>query len=146
MTYVKYLVHAAARIALACALLGAGPAGAFPFSNLFVFGDSLSDSGNNAIALGPTRNGTPIPDNSFAPSFPANPFPYASGRYTDSTVWAERLGLPAVPVLAGGTNFAFGGATTGPLGSTTPPSLLDQVGFFLSSTGGVAPSDALYVI
>src|SRR5262245_44892817 len=74
---------------LACALLaggtfGAAPAATIPFSKMFVFGDSLSDSGNNAIffdlvfaPLHP-RTPTPIPDNAFIPILP-----YASGRYSN---------------------------------------------------------------
>ena len=31
------------------------------YSNLFVFGDSLSDSGNNAIVLAPNVTPVPIP-------------------------------------------------------------------------------------
>ncbi|HKA45603.1 MAG TPA: SGNH/GDSL hydrolase family protein [Burkholderiales bacterium] len=142
---------------LACGeFLGAAPAMALPFSQLFVFGDSLSDSGNNAIffdsvfAPAHPRTPTPIPDNSFFPSLPLHPFPYLSGRYTNDRVWAEyfglSLGLGVAPSLAGGTDFAFGGAPTGPLGSTLPPSLRDQVAGFLSATLNQAPSDALYVL
>ena len=120
---------------VASGLCGAAPAGALPFTQLFVFGDSLSDSGNVALALGPgVRTPTPIPDNSFIPTAP-----YASSdRFSNGPVWAERLGLPALPSLAGGTDFAFGGARTGPTG-LTPPSLRDQVTTFLTVTGGVAP-------
>src|SRR5262245_41591141 len=95
MTLVKQLVRVAAQIALLCALLGPGPAGALPFSNLLVFGDSISDAGNNAIFFDsispPTqpRTPTPIPDNTFIPTFPYAP----SGRYTDAFVWAQYLGV-----------------------------------------------------
>jgi outer membrane lipase/esterase len=141
---------------LACGFLGAAPALALPFSQLVVFGDSVSDSGNNAIFFDTVffpaqpRTPTPIPDNTFFPSLASSPFPYVSGRYTNDKVWAEyfgaSLGLSASPSLGGGTNFAFGGATTGPLGSTLPPSLGDQVAGFLSATLNNAPSDALYVL
>ena len=36
------------------------------YSNLFVFGDSLSDSGNNAIVLTPNVTPIPIPGNSLS--------------------------------------------------------------------------------
>lgn len=118
---------------------------ALPFSGLYVFGDSLSDSGNNFLALGGNTTPVPISGNAFIPVFP-----YASGRYTNATVWAEQVaanfGLTAAPSLAGGSNFAFGGATTGPVGSPFPFSLRDQVNQFLGATGGVAPNDALYVL
>ena len=56
------------------------------YSNLFVFGDSLSDSGNNAIVLAPNVTPVPISGNSFIPFFP-----YASGHYTNDQVWAQIL-------------------------------------------------------
>src|SRR5262245_39540669 len=153
MTLMKCLVRAVAQIPLVCVLVGAGPAGALPFSNLIVFGDSLSDAGNNAIvfdSLSPPaqpRTPTPIPDNTFIATFPYAP----SGRYTNDLVWAQYLAVdlrlpPVLPSLAGGTDFAFGGANTGPLGFMTPPSLRTQVASFLSATGGVAPGSGLYVI
>jgi hypothetical protein len=70
-------------------------------------------------------------------------------------VWAQTLasslGLTANPSLLGGTDYAFGGATTGPLTlggllNPFPPSLETQAAFFLSQANDVAPSDALYVI
>jgi len=124
------------------------------YSNLFIFGDSLSDSGNNAVVLAPAVTPVPISGNSFIPTFP-----YASGHYTNGSVWAQdlasSLGLSANPSLLGGTDYAFGGARTGPLtpnpfpgGLLTPfpPTLETQVAFFLLHNGNVAPSDALYVV
>ena len=129
-------------------------AGAAAFSSLFVFGDSLSDTGNNAAVFdtagfplppGTLRTATPISSPTFIPDLP-----YASNRYSNGPVWVEGLaaglGLSAQPSLLGGTNFAFGGARSGPLGSSFPYSLLDQTQFFLGATGGYAPSTALYVI
>lgn len=125
-------------------------AGAAPFSSLFVIGDSLSDTGNNAIVFdsaGVPRTTTPIASPAFIPTPP-----YASGRYSNGPVWVEGLaaglGLSAQPSLLGGTNFAFGGARSGPSDPTSFPfSLLDQTQFFLGAmTGGIAPSDALYVV
>jgi outer membrane lipase/esterase len=131
------------------------------YSSLIVFGDSLSDSGNNAIVLpGVTPvpippPGVPPPANSFVPDFP-----YASGRYTNDQVWAQilatSLGLSANPSLTPqGTDYAFGGATTGPLTPNPfhggllnpfPPSLETQVAFFLSQRGPAIPGNALYVV
>lgn len=114
------------------------------YSNLFVFGDSLSDSGNNAVALAPNVTPVPISGNGFIPTYP-----YASGHYTNDQVWAQTLasslGLSANPSLLGGTDYAFGGATTGPL-SSYPPSLETQAATFLLQYAHVAPSDALYVV
>jgi outer membrane lipase/esterase len=114
------------------------------YSSLFVFGDSLSDSGNNAVALAPNVTPVPIPGNSFVPIFP-----YASGNYTNAQVWpqilASSLGLSAKPSLLGGTDYAFGGALTG--GSNPiPPSLEMQAALFLSQHGPMIPSDALYIV
>lgn len=120
-------------------------ASASTFSNLFAFGDSLTDSGNVAIATYP--NYQPVPFGGLMPSLA-----YQSGRLTNGPTWVEtlaaRLGVSASPYLEGGTNFAFGGARTGPLGTTppTPPSLLNQFALFQTSTGGIAPSSALYMV
>jgi len=142
-------------IAFVVALALPTSASALLFSSLVIFGDSLSDSGNNAIALPalglPGTTPVPISGNTFIPTLP-----YASGVYTNDMVWAQTfasaLGLSAAPSLAGGTDFAFAGARTGPIDpalpqvSTFPPSLLTQEAFFLGATGGVAPGSALYVV
>ena len=105
-------------------------------SQLYIFGDSLSDTGNVTLV-----NGLPL-----APYFP--------GHFSNGTVWVEtlaaNLGLSANPSLAGGTNFAFGGAATGaPPSISTPtssPTLLEQSGMFMVAAGGVADPNALYVV
>jgi phospholipase/lecithinase/hemolysin len=123
-----------AAVLFLAATLAAGNAQALPFTGLVIFGDSLSDSGNNAIVLSPNVTPVPISGNTFIPDFP-----YASGHYTNGQVWAQRfasaLGLSATPVLAGGTDFAFAGARTGPLNpnglldpNTFPPNVRDAGG------------------
>ena len=91
------------------------------FSQVFVFGDSLSDTGNVA-------NET---NNRFATRYPGDSYNYDGGRFTNggstnpgnSTylgVWHEQLERAlfnpplarATPSRDGGTNYAFGGATT----------------------------------
>ncbi len=131
-------------LALGCLVTATRHATAY--SALYVFGDSLSDSGNNAIVLTPNTTPVPIPANDFIPTFP-----YASGRYTNGPVWAEdfasALGLSASPSLLGGTNFASGGARTGPLNpGQFPPNLETQVALFLLQNVNIAPSSALYVV
>lgn len=81
-------------------------AGLQTLSDLFVFGDSLSDGGNYN---GPGGPGT----------YPPSP-PYANSRYTNGPtaveyLWqAYRPGDPSfLPSNFGGTNYALGGATTG---------------------------------
>jgi phospholipase/lecithinase/hemolysin len=110
-----------------------------PYSALYAFGDSLSDVGNDFIL----SNGTePAP-------------PYYQGRYSNGPVWldylATQLNTGAMnPSVAGGKDYAFGGATTG-YGPTLSsqslvPTFQQQVALFNAATHGVAPSTALYAV
>jgi len=133
------------RLAVALALVvTAAAAPAASYNSLVVFGDSLSDSGNNALAIG-ADPGQVISGNSYIPSQP-----YASLTYSNGPVWvdsfASMLNLSVTPSLAGGTNFAYGGARTMRNTGPFPPGLRDQVDSYLGLTGGVAAADALYVI
>jgi outer membrane lipase/esterase len=119
-----------------------------PYSDIFVFGDSLSDTGNILIAT--------------EENIPVSP-PYFMGRFTNGPVWveglAQRFGLQVSPSLASGTNFAFGGAETGQEVeenfeaeiNVLIPSLRLQVLNFLAS-GFIdnpfdgADADALYIV
>lgn len=121
------------RLLAALVLAGTGLAAqAQSFSNLFIFGDSLSDTGN-IFAL--TSGAQP-------------PSPYFNGRFSDGPVWAEYLagglGLPngARASLQGGTNFAFGGARTA---GGSIPSLQSQVVGFANGLPALDPN-ALYVL
>ncbi len=120
------------------------------YDSMVIFGDSLSDSGNNALMLGGAQMQT-VKDNSYIPTFPYLT-PAVAGTYSNGPVWATyaatALGVSAAPSLAGGTNYAFGGATTGPAGSPFPYSLLTQANQYLASTAGgnTASPTALYVI
>ncbi len=118
-------------------------ASADTFSDIFIFGDSLSDTGNIlARTLG---------------FFPPDP-PYSDGRFSNGPVWAEyladELNLIVVPNgsnpnVINGNNFAFGGAEAAndvpifPFGAI--PSVRNQVSFFVAAAGTV-PSDALYAV
>jgi outer membrane lipase/esterase len=132
-------------LGLACAGLTSA-ASAQSFTGLYIFGDSLSDPGNLALTIGPDPAQS-ITGNSYIPSQP-----YASGQFTNADVWAKTfagaIGLAPFgqPALAGGGNFAFGGARVATDGPGQPPSLQAQQGIFLSATGGNAPSGALYVV
>jgi phospholipase/lecithinase/hemolysin len=114
---------------------------------MVVFGDSLSDSGNNA-SLGLYNPGQVISDNSYVPLATYGP----AGTYSNGPVWASyaaaTLGVTLTPsnVGTGGTNYAYGGATTGPNPSPLPYSLLTQASQYLASTGNTASTNALYVI
>jgi outer membrane lipase/esterase len=133
---------------LAAVALASLPAAASPYSSLVVFGDSLSDSGNNAAA-GLYDPGQTITGNTYVPSSTYAP----AGTYSNGPVWAtdvaSSLGVALQPSLLGGTNFAFGGATTGTPGSGPggfPYSLVVQANQYLGATGNVASPNALYVI
>lgn len=111
---------------------------AAPFTALYSFGDSLSDVGNVFLATGGAMPGAP----------------YANGRFSNGPTWVEdvsaRLGLGSLtPSLAGGTDYAFGNATTGgsvPGAPAVVPNITQQVALFSAKTGGVAPSSALYTV
>lgn len=142
----KRLGHRLAAAALAGASLLAIPGAASAYGSLYVFGDSVSDSGNVALAIG-QPSGVPqqVTGNSYIPDYPYFP----SGRYSNGAVWAEGfaagLGLPLLPSLVGGNNYAYAGARTA--GNDIPvPSLNTQAQQFIGSVQGLAPSDALYVI
>jgi phospholipase/lecithinase/hemolysin len=94
------------------------------FSTLYAFGDSLSDAGNDFIL---TDGVLPTA------------FVYSDGRFSNGAVWvqdlAKKLGLGAVkPSLAGGKDFAYGGAETGqdPLHDVLPIDLPSQLVQFLA--------------
>ena len=91
------------------------------FSQIVVFGDSLSDTGNVRVRTN-SRSGGIV-------DYPSHTFNYSNGRFTNDNgtdpsstiyagVWHEQLALtflglqPAAYSLGGGTNYAFGGATT----------------------------------
>ncbi len=100
-----------------------------PFSQIIVFGDSLSDTGNDAHRAN-DNYGIRFPGPSVFDSTGDASTDYTDGRFTDGMdtdpsavlykgVWHEQLatlflGMKAVdPSLDGGTDYAFGGATTG---------------------------------
>lgn len=129
------------------------------YSNLFVFGDSLSDAGNNAaLLLGPplslpATGPAQITGNDFVATLPS-----AAGTYSNGPVWAQLLapklgaGVAANPSLLGGTNFASGGAETSVqtpvpgLPGVTTFSLQSQLNTYLGLSGGMASGSALYVL
>lgn len=122
-----------AGLSLAFGLCAATPASAY--SDIYVFGDSLSDSGNIYAALGGT--------------YP--PAPYWNGRFSNGPTYADnlaaRFGFGLAPSLMGGHNYAYGGATAAP-GSTVGPLATDlgsQVASF-RALAGAADSSALYVV
>lgn len=98
-------------------------------SQLYVFGDSLSDTGNvhQMLLWLRTASVTPSP-------------PYYQGRFCDGPNWidqlAEQMGLTSACAWEGGTNYAHGGAQTG-FGLSTlvsvVPNLGEQIEFFAAA-------------
>jgi thermolabile hemolysin len=80
--------------------------------NLYVFGDSLSDTGN---VFESTQGAQP-----------PNP-PYYQGRYSNGPVWVEYLAADLALQQQQITNTAYGGATTGSDRNNGVPSVLTQV-------------------
>ncbi|HEX5282975.1 MAG TPA: SGNH/GDSL hydrolase family protein [Bryocella sp.] len=100
------------------------------------FGDSLTDTGNAYIATFGAVPGPRYAVGEFTnPQVPPGP----SGLWIDQ--FAAKLGVSSSPVLAGGTNFAVGGALTG---SASLQDMQNQVNLFLATTFGSAPSNSLY--
>jgi phospholipase/lecithinase/hemolysin len=102
------------------------------YTAIYSFGDSLSDVGNvHTLTTILTLGKTPEPA-----------APYVNGQFSNGSVWvqdlSELLGLaPLKPSLLGGTDYAWGGATTGYSGtldtSTPVPTLTTQVDEFLQA-------------
>ena len=98
-----------ALLALGASLLLGGAARAGPITGIVSFGDSLSDVGNDYLGSGGVQ--------------PAPAADYYHGHFSNGPIWleylAKDLGIAApTPALAGGTDYAFGGAQTGPGFST----------------------------
>lgn len=116
-------------------------ASAVPFSNLYVFGDSLSDQGNVSLISGGTVPPPEYTDGSI------------SGRFTNGRNYidylAQDLGLTVTPSLLGGANYAYGGARTSYHVMPTPAALsvLQQRDAYLTGLGGSsADASALYIV
>lgn len=139
------LTHRPVRRALALALaLAAAPAFAqsSPYSQTVFFGDSLTDSG------------------SFRPTLvQLNPGAAVAGRFTTNPgfVWSEFVaqwyGTGATSANQGGTNYAWGGATTGTDTTTNVgpitvqvPGMTTQLTSYLTANGGRADPNALYTV
>ena len=136
------------------------------FSQIVVFGDSLSDTGNVRHRTNSVTGGLV--------DYPSHTFNYSNGRFTNDNstdpssalyagVWHEQLALTflllprATFSLGGGTNYAFGGATTNngthdevavstPLGDVTITidDMGKQVGKYLAAH--VIDPNALYIV
>lgn len=113
---------------------------AIPFNNLYVFGDSLSDQGNDYAATGHT-----VPPSEYTDGA-------TYGRFTNGRNYidylSKDLGLTVRPSLLGGTNYAYGGARINyQLPGNPALDLLQQRNAYIHSlAGGSADPNGLYIV
>jgi outer membrane lipase/esterase len=127
----------------------AAPGPSDAFSQIFAFGDSLSDTGHTLANFATAPGGTCASGALFPEP------PYVDGSCTNGETWLEvlasDLALSVEPGTAGGTNFAVGGATAAtdilaPFGiAGNSEDLVDQRDRFQAANPVVDPN-ALYVI
>lgn len=162
MAIAQYLLRSLMLLFVLCTLPGRAFAQVPDFAALYVFGDSLVDSGNVLLLTKALRIEPAIP-----PSETPNQT-YFSGRFSNGPVAGEYLWerlsghAPGSPLGMkaflstpfrfgpGGINFAHGGTGT-PLLDQTPggfwaPGLKGQIALFNLALRGKKPSRALYVI
>ena len=122
-------------------LLSTAPAtAASMFSNLFVFGDSLVDSGNARAARLAGGGVDPAP-----PSLG-----YFEGRFSNGYNFADYLsfdlvGGPATAFAFGGSNFSVGGAQSAEVAGDASPSFAEQIALF-GSSGRTISGDSLVLV
>lgn len=145
----------ASGVAFIVFLLAGANVWASAFTNMYAFGDSLSDAGSSPSAVLSIYK---LLGNNCDPFHPCPP--YYDGRYSNGAVAVEQL---AASILPGGAtpanffNFAVSGSTTGignygdggtatSAGAYGLPGMAQQMGLYLSSTGGYADPGALYFV
>jgi phospholipase/lecithinase/hemolysin len=126
--------------------IGIASGTSWAYSDLYVFGDSLSDQGN-FYAL--TQNNGPllIPPAEYSDGT-------THGRFTNGKNYIDylsgMLGLASEPSLLGGNNYAYGGSRTdsNPYLDTYGhfSSLLDQYTTFAAAHPSAADPNALYIV
>ncbi len=117
------------------------------YKEIFILGDSVSDSGNRYLMTGETTK-------SPYPLIPTYPYAMGGHHYSNGKTWAERIAQELNDVSGGKAslanpgkngNYAYGGAR----GRTNPdhpsPDGYEQAQTLLLDNGGASP-DALYVI
>jgi outer membrane lipase/esterase len=138
--FVKRLMPAVVAAAIA---VGAPTANAVQFQGVYVFGDSLSDSGYYRPFL--LSIGVPASTAATLGRFTTNPGPVWS------EIIAQYYGGNPNPSNAGGGIFAQGGARVAAASTSTPPGgaqrpVTTQITEHLSATGGSANPNGLYAI
>jgi outer membrane lipase/esterase len=142
----KYTTLKIAAVSAGLLVCEVGAASASVYDNLYVFGDSTVDTGwyrykplpTNptlaALAAASLADGGRIPDT-----------PYGQGA---AQILAARFGLTANPADApgGGTNYAASGAQNNAnFVNPNSPSTVSQISTYLSTHGGVADPNALFL-
>jgi len=109
------------------------------FSNVYIFGDSLSDTGNTRAT---------VPLGSFGPVAALAGYG-PNGRFSNGILWHEylssELGLASTRSTAGGNNFAYGGAR---IDNSSGPStgVLNQYNQYIGRVGSSGlDASALYI-
>lgn len=151
MKMMRHLVLAVAGSVVMGLAASPASANAPAYSSIVAFGDSLSDNGNFAALVGGV--------------FPGPAYGYAPGRFSNGPVAVEYL---AQSLGVGLTDFAVGGARTGPSLNSSSDNYADdsgeaaafglpanyfngtgvraQVGAYLAATHGTADTNALYFV
>jgi phospholipase/lecithinase/hemolysin len=124
--------------AVLAASLASASAPASAYTDLFAFGDSLSDAGNATIA-------DYLATGKIVPVSP----PYSFGHFSNGPTWVEDLYKnylhfgTLTPSLVGGRDYAVAGAQTGPTAieplTNSPADLVGQVAFYGSTHRSLLP-------
>lgn len=160
MNIIAYLHRRVLAVLFGAVMVSTAMAGQPNYAAMYVFGDSLSDTGNDFAATTAQQ---------MVPAIPPSVTPYATywqGRFSNGPVAVEYLWqlvsrknkTELAPfVLTGGldkkssVNFAFGGAGSG-LQNPTPngflvPGLVGQIGLYTTALGGKkSKPNALFVV
>ncbi len=105
-------------------------------AEMYIFGDSLSDTGNFYVATDGDLPPSPL---------------YFDGRFSNGPVWVEyfaralREPVP-LPSILGGTNHAVNGARAAGESPYPVPDLTEQVSSYLLASGGRANPDDIFVV
>lgn len=110
---------------------------ASPYTQLYVFGDSLSDNGNAAILTGGVYPQSP----------PYDPLRFSNGPLAVEGL-AVALGVGLTPFALGGNNYALAGAATGSenyLG-VAKAGMATEIGLFAAQAAVFDPARTLFVV
>ncbi len=105
-------------------------------AEIYVFGDSLSETGNFYLASGGYLPPSPL---------------YYNGRFSNGKAWVEHFAQAVqepvpTPSILGGTNFAINGSRAAGPSPYLTPDLTEQVTGYLLASGGSADPDDIFVV